>query len=290
MDSAKNNPYRCPVTPDNLSSAAPIIPRQRMKPEGRTANEIVANKMPDAFSGHFIQPDSFKDSVSRSRRVSVQLSVIPWWNFFQAVSWLDLAKRTQSAMALHYAAFHLRYGIEYLLFELLVLTKRGLTEQEYQKCLGDPKAMKKALRSSKPNYDKRAEFTRILHSLTPRAPKLHFWKLNDLFHCWGIASEFLHFVGAYSDTYASGAWIRERLARLEGALAPTWETSKTTSGLGLIREDDVEPEVRQAWLAFAAGTLKEEDLKTKMRDAMPILAKRAAQRAKSRSDGTQTAP
>jgi hypothetical protein len=40
----------------------------------------------------------------------------------------------------------------------------------------------------------------------------------------------------------------------------------------------MEPEVRQAWLEFSAGTLKEEDLKTRMRIAQPILEKRAVQR------------
>ena len=139
-----------------------------MNPEGRTADEIVANGKLDASS----------------------------WHFFQAISWLDFAKRTQRATALHYAAFHLRYGIEYLLFELLVLASRGLEEEEYRKCLGNPHAMKKALRSSKFDYDKLAEFSRILLSLDPRAPKLCFWKLGDLFRYWGIASEFLHFVGA----------------------------------------------------------------------------------------------
>jgi hypothetical protein len=145
-----------------------------MKPEGRTADEIVTNNVVDNAS----------------------------WHFFQAVSWLDYAKRTQKPSALHYAAFELRYGIEYLLFQLLVLTSRGITEEEYRKCLGNPHAMRKALRSSKLEYDKLAEFTRILMSLDPRSPKLRFWKLDELFRYWGIASEFLHFVGAQSRTYA----------------------------------------------------------------------------------------
>ena len=139
-----------------------------MKPEGRTANEILANEVLDHSS----------------------------WHFFQAVSWLDFAKRTQRPAALHYAALDLRCGIEYLLFELLVLASRGLTEQEYRKCLADPKAMKKALRSSNLDCDKLAEFTRILLSLDRRAPELRFWKLDDLFRYWGTASELLHFVGA----------------------------------------------------------------------------------------------
>jgi hypothetical protein len=52
-----------------------------MKPEGRSADQILANPPVDHSS----------------------------WHFFQAVSWADLAKRTQKPSALHYAAFELRY-------------------------------------------------------------------------------------------------------------------------------------------------------------------------------------
>src|SRR5579862_4936955 len=67
------------------------------------------------------------------------------WHFFQARSWIDLAKRSSLPSAIHYAAFELRYGIEYLLFELLVIASESLSEREYQECLGQPKVMKKML-------------------------------------------------------------------------------------------------------------------------------------------------
>ena len=70
----------------------------------------------------------------------------PAMNFFQALSWLDNAKRSQVPSAIHYAAFELRYGIEYLLFELLVLANKNLTQVEYERCLGDPNEMKRCLR------------------------------------------------------------------------------------------------------------------------------------------------
>jgi hypothetical protein len=220
-----------------------------MKAEGRNADEILANEVRDHSS----------------------------WHFFQAVSWLDFAKRTQRVPALHYAALDLRYGIEYLLFELLVITSHRLTEAEYRKCLGHPEAMKKALRSSKLEYEKLAEFTRILLPLDPRCPKLRFWKLDELFRYWGIASEFLHFMGAHSCTYGSDVWFCKSLARLEGILTPIWEASTTMLGFGLLSRDSMEPEVRQAWLEFSAGTLKEEDLKIRMRIAQPILERRRRQ-------------
>ena len=60
-------------------------------------------------------------------------------HFFHARSWVDYTKRASSPSAIHYAAFELRYGIEYLLFELLVLASESLTVKEYLDCLGDPK-------------------------------------------------------------------------------------------------------------------------------------------------------
>jgi hypothetical protein len=221
-----------------------------MKTEGRSADQIVANDVLDHSS----------------------------WHFFQAMSWLDLAKRTQKPAALHYAAFDLRYGVEYLLFELLVLTNRGLTEAEYQKCLGDPHSMKKTLRSAQVDYEKLADFSRILLTLEPKAPKLRYWKLDELFKYWGIASELLHFVGAHSRTYASEAWFVKSLARLESVLSPIWETTTMTLGFGLIARHTMEPEVFQAWQEFSAGKLKEEDLKIRMRILQPALEERRERR------------
>ena len=172
---------------------------------------------------------------------------------------------------LHYAALDLRYGIEYLLFELLVLTSSGLTEAEYQKCLGDPHAMKKTLRTVQMNYEKLADFSRILLTLVPGAPKLYYWKLDELFRSWGIASELLHFVGSHSRTYASEKWFAKSLMRLEGVLAPIWKVSTTTLGFGLLARSTMEPEVSQAWQEFAVGKLTEEDLKIRMQIIAPIL-------------------
>jgi len=219
---------------------------KQMKPEGRTADEIVENEIVDVSS----------------------------WHFFQAVSWLDYAKRKQKPSALHYAAFELRYGIEYLLFELLVLSSRGLSEKEYRKCVGKPQAMKKALRSSKLQYDKLVEFTRILQSLDRVDLKLRYWKLDELFRYWGIASELLHFVGAHSLSYASKTWFNKTLARMEEVILPIWEISLTTRGFGLLVISSMEPEVHDAWLEFSKGRLKEDGLKTRMQIIQPALAAR----------------
>src|SRR4030095_5733491 len=111
------------------------------------------------------------------------------WHFFQARSWLDSATRENAPSAIHYAAFELRYGIEQLLFELLVLTSESLSEREYREAIGDPKEMKRLLKSPSRNYAKLAEFTKIVVSVDADAPPLRFWSLNDLFRYWGVASD-----------------------------------------------------------------------------------------------------
>src|SRR5437762_13601654 len=55
-------------------------------------------------------------STSRpTKSCRMRQRIIPFGIFFQARSWLDYAKRASSPSAIHYAAFELRYGIEYLL-------------------------------------------------------------------------------------------------------------------------------------------------------------------------------
>ena len=130
----------------------------------------------------------------------------PSWHFFQARSWLDYAQRTQAPSAIHYAAFELRYGIEYLLFHLLVLANGSLTREAYKQCLGNPKAMKKMLKTHGPNYQLLAEFSKTLLSLDPRSPNLVYWEVEKLFQYWGVASEYLHFVGVQNLTYHDLNW------------------------------------------------------------------------------------
>jgi len=57
------------------------------------------------------------------------------WHFLQAESWLDFAIREQTPSSIYYAAIEIRYGIEFLFFEVLVLKCGHLTEEEYKNAL-----------------------------------------------------------------------------------------------------------------------------------------------------------
>ena len=128
----------------------------------------------------------------RTRFLQILRSIIPLGIFFK-LSWLDYATRENAPSAIHYAAFELRYGIEYLLFQLLVLASDSLSLKQYKQTIGNPQATRKLLASLPRNYTKLAEFAEIVVSVDRQAPRVQFWNLSDLFRDWGIASEFIRF-------------------------------------------------------------------------------------------------
>ena len=213
-----------------------------MKPENKSANQIVKTERFDHSS----------------------------WHFLQAKSWIDFTKREQLPATLHYAAIELRYGIEYLLFELLVLTKENLTESEYQKCLRNPDKMKKMLKNAEAPYNKLSLFSKIVVKLTPHAPKLMFWDLNKLFHYWGIASEFLPFAGSQSYTYDSQEWLISSIARLEKPLEEIWQSVTQTAGIGLLKPSTMSTAARDIWNDFCQDKIAEESLELRLKMVQPI--------------------
>jgi hypothetical protein len=76
------------------------------------------------------------------------------WHFFQARSWLDYATRENAPSAIHYAALELRYGVEYLVFELLLLASESLSLQEIQTGNWKPKADEEDVSLSSPKLRK----------------------------------------------------------------------------------------------------------------------------------------
>jgi hypothetical protein len=196
------------------------------------------------------------------------------WHFFQARSWLDYATREDAPSAIHYAAFELRYGIEHLLFELLVLVSESLSEREYKQAIGNPKRMKRLLASPARNYAKLAEFAKIVVSVDSYAPPLHFWNLGDLFRHWRVASEFLHFLGPHSANYSQTDWIAKAIATLDSVLTLIWSTITGTVGCAVIRPSQMAPEVLQAWTEFKDGTLAKDDLACRLKIMQPALRMR----------------
>ena len=208
-----------------------------MDPTGKSPNQILKNEFQDISS----------------------------WHFFQAISWLDYAKRENSPSAIQLAAFELRYGIEYLLFELMVLSSESISEKEYEQCLGKPDKMKKMLNAHGTNYMKLTEFCKVLLSVKDYDLKIRFWDINELFRYWGIASSYLHFVGVHVHTFRSEQWIIKGIVELDEVLSKLWEHITSTTGHGIMRPSMMVPEVRSAWIEFSAGEITREELQVRMR-------------------------
>jgi hypothetical protein len=194
------------------------------------------------------------------------------WHFGQARSWLDLAKREDFIGPIHYAALDFRYGIEYLLFELLVLSCGSLSEVQYQKCLGNPQAMKKMLKSEKIAYEKLSEFTGIISQLDKSVPATTYWNLGELFRLWGIASERLHFCGNHNVTYQEQNWKTTAIARLDAAIESVWYKVTSTGGIGIMRPSEMTSAVRDIWNDYYTGKIDREQAATRLELVRPVSA------------------
>ena len=193
----------------------------------------------------------------------------------QAASWLDYLLRTQKVSAIHYAAIELRYGIEYLLAELLVLNGKLITEAEYQECLGKDgfAVMKGKLGKAGAQYEKLAVFTMMVVSVSS-SPRFTVWNLASLSRSWGVSSKYLHFRGSHARTYADDKWLLSAIAELQGALAYPLGECQNSPSSAIMRPDGMEPEIRRAWDEFNSGTLSEAEVKLRLSLLEPALVHR----------------
>ena len=145
-----------------------------------------------------------------------------------------------------------------------------MTESEYQKCLRKPAKMKKMLKNAEAPYNKLSIFSKIILKLTPDVPKLIFWDLNKLLQYWGIASEFLHFVGSQSTTYDSQEWLIKSIARLEKPIEEIWQSVTQTAGIGLLKPSTMSPIVKDIWNDLLQDKITEESVEFRLKTVQPI--------------------
>jgi hypothetical protein len=193
---------------------------------------------------------------------------------YRAVSWLDYFERIDHFPALLYACIEGRFGIEYLLFEELVIgTGTNLSRQDYEKCLKEPTKLKKAIDRLIPDYEKLQQFTSIVVILEPRVPKLIYWEPRELMKSWGKLSEYLHWLGAKSETTEVASWRTLAYTEVKQTLSPIWE--KISSGQsGFMHPNNMIPEIREVWLDFKNGKTDLEEAKTRMNSMKPLLLKK----------------
>jgi hypothetical protein len=181
--------------------------------------------------------------------------------FFRAMSWLDYAKRTDEVSALLYACAEARMGIEYLLFEeLVVSTGASLTEDEYEQCLKDRTKLHKTLGKLVPDYEALQKFTGALLASEPALPRQVVWNPKELMKSWGKISELLHWHGARNLTTENPEWRSESYIKLEGTLKPLWD--KIISGQSMIMAPEgMKPDIRKLWDSYLAGDIDIEGVR-----------------------------
>jgi hypothetical protein len=164
-----------------------------------------------------------------------------------------------------------RFGIEYLLFEELVMgTGAKLSRQDYEKCLKEGTKLKKAIDRLVPDYNKLQQFTSAIISIQPGLPNVVFWEPTELMKSWGTLSKYVHWFGAKNETTEIASWRTAAYAEVRQVLDPIW--GKICSGQsGFMHPDNVMPEVRQVWLDFKNGKIDLEGAKIRMHLMKPLL-------------------
>lgn len=189
---------------------------------------------------------------------------------YRAMSWLDYAKRTSIFPASFYAAIEGRLGIEYLLFEELVIsTGANLSRSDYARCVKEGN-LKKTLDRVSPDYERLQEFAQVVISVEPQAPRLVKWDLGQLMKIWGKLSEYLHWCGAKTETTEDPTWAKYALSEIEASLFFIWE-KMTTGQSGILHPAQMHPEVRELWEQFKYGEISVETVKFRLDYLRPEL-------------------
>jgi hypothetical protein len=198
------------------------------------------------------------------------------WHFWQALSWLDYAKRKTNISALQFAALELRRGIEHLWFDMVVTAVGGeLDIREYARCKGDSTKMYKVLERLSPDQAKLVRFTNISGSLGGnQPPPVTEWDMPKLKRLHGEISQYLHFCGIPSETTDSSKWFLEALTTIETGAAYIWH-QLTTTHTGQLNVSSMPPAVRDTWEGFRTGQLDEDAVRTRLHLAQHVLSKRA---------------
>lgn len=196
------------------------------------------------------------------------------WHFWQAISWLDHAKRRTNVTALQYAALELRLGIEHLWFDIIVTAVGGKLEMnEYSRCKGDSTKMYKVLDRLSPDHAKLVRFTNICGSLDPKQPALIEWDIPRLRRLHGETSQYLHFFGVPRETTDNPKWFVEAFTLLDTGANYIWHNI-TTARTGQLHIDSMPREVLDTWEAFRKGKLDENTVRARLHIAQPVLRKR----------------
>jgi hypothetical protein len=189
--------------------------------------------------------------------------------FFKSMAWLDHFDRSKNFSSLAYACADARHGIEYLLFEeLVVSTGAALSEADYERCLKERKNFIKMIAELSPDYGLLQKFTRILISSEPASPKQIEWDHKALMKAWGILSNHLHWAGVRGRTTENPAWLKTSHEKIKKTVTPLW--INITSGQSvMMHPKDMHPIVREIWVKYRAGDIDEAGVRFQLKYLKP---------------------
>jgi hypothetical protein len=190
--------------------------------------------------------------------------------FFKSMAWLDCFTRERNFSPLLYACADSRHGIEYLLFEeLVVSTGANLSEEEYRRCVNERNRFVKTIEQLTPDYDCLKRFTKIVARLEPAVPKLIDWDHKALMKAWGLLSRYLHWFGARVLTTQKSDWLDSAYTEIKGVVEPLW-INITSGQSGILHPKDMHPTVKVIWERFKIGEIDEEKAKFQLKFLEPI--------------------
>lgn len=189
---------------------------------------------------------------------------------FKSMAWLDYYTRVRNFSPLLYACADARHGIEYLLFEeLVVSTGANLSEAEYRRCVNERNRFVKTIAQLTPDYDRLKQFTRIVVGLEPSAPKLIDWDHQALMKAWGELSHYLHWFGARVLTTEKQGWLDSTFAEIKKTIEPLW-INITSGRSGIMHPKDMHPTVKDIWSRFRIGEIEESGARFQLKFLEPL--------------------
>lgn len=200
------------------------------------------------------------------------------WQIHTSLSWCDYAERNNAPMALHYAAFHLRTGIEQLWSEILCVAKGGsMSRTEYRSALSKTTTLYKLIDSQSPYYEKFAKFIQLVASVDSRImPPTVIWEMSRLKRIHGGCGEqLLHFQGISLEGYLSDAWIEGRLMFVRESALWIAKTMESRGNMVVYAPEGLKkPEVFSLWERYRDGKIDEADVRNGLKIVQPIVMHR----------------
>lgn len=190
-------------------------------------------------------------------------------HLYRAASWLDHCERAPRFTTLCYACIEARLGIEYLLFEeLIISTGASLSRDDYERCLKSRVGFAKIIAQLSPHHEKAQQFTRIVAEIEGASQVSVFWSPTELMKSWGKLSRYLHWSGSRLESTEDPEWLLSSFKEVKAIIVPIW--TKMASGYGgLLHPSKMAPRVTSIWADFRDGKINEESAKIRLKIARP---------------------